>query len=180
MQVSEEDGEKKKRPLRKITKQRLKNIALYYLQRFESSVDNLRRVLQKRVSDYAYQNKDYDRSEAQDWIEEILVEFQGYNYLNDNRFAELRIRDYLAAGKSEKYIRGKMAEKGVAESVVAAVLAEQEFDPYENALLLAKKKHIGPFRSEALRAEFRQKDMAALARAGFDYDVVQRVMETEV
>lgn len=180
MQVSEEDGEKKKRPLRKITKQRLKNIALYYLQRFESSVDNLRRVLQKRVSDYAYQNKDYDRSEALDWIEEILVEFQGYNYLNDNRFAELRIRDYLAAGKSEKYIRGKMAEKGVAESVVAAVLAEQEFDPYENALLLAKKKRIGPFRSEALRAEFRQKDMAALARAGFDYDVVQRVMEAEV
>ena len=59
-------------------------------------------------------------------------------------------------------------------------MAEQEFDPYENALLLAKKKHIGPFRSEALRAEFRQKDMAALARAGFDYDVVQRVMETEV
>ena len=69
--MSEEDGEKKKRPLRKITKQRLKNIALYYLQRFESSVDNLRRVLQKRVSDYAYQNKDYDRSEALDWIEEI-------------------------------------------------------------------------------------------------------------
>ena len=48
--------QKKVKVLRKITPQRLKNIALYYLKRFESSVANLRSVLQRRVNDYAYQN----------------------------------------------------------------------------------------------------------------------------
>ena len=63
---------KKAKVLRKITPQRLKNIALYYLKRFESSVENLRTVLQKRVNDYAYQNPEFNKYEAYEWIEEIL------------------------------------------------------------------------------------------------------------
>lgn len=50
----------------------------------------------------------------------------------------------------------------------------------EAALKLAKKKHIGPFRKdEEARFENRQKDMGTLVRAGFSYDVVQRVVGYE-
>ena len=66
---------------------------------------------------------------------------------------------------------------GIDDDLVEAVLAEQEFDPFQNALKLAKKKRIGPFRALEMRSEFRQKDMAVLARAGFDYDVVKKVMD---
>lgn len=51
-----ENDEKKPvspRKKRKITPERLKNIALYYLERFDSSADNLRRVLNRRVFDHA-------------------------------------------------------------------------------------------------------------------------------
>lgn len=168
-----------KRPLRKITKQRLKNIALYYLKRFESSVANLRKVLMRRVNDYAYSNPEFDKSQACEWIEEILTEFEQHQYINDNRYAEIKIRDYLSAGKAERYIRGKMKEKGIEESLVDGILSEQEYSPFENALRLAKKKHIGPYREE-LRKEFRQKDMGTLIRAGFDYDIVTDVLNTSL
>ncbi len=60
----------------KITKLRLKNIGLYYLERFESSVDNLRQVLMRRVNDYAYQNPGYDKSGSfVAWIEELVGGF---------------------------------------------------------------------------------------------------------
>lgn len=168
-----------KRPLRKITKQRLKNIALYYLKRFESSVENLRKVLMRRVNDYAYSNPDFNKTEACEWIEEILSDFEQHQYINDNRYAEIKIRDYLSAGKAERYIRGKLKEKGIEESLVDSILAEQEYSPFENALRLAKKKRIGPYREgEELRKEFRQKDMGTLVRAGFDYDVVTEVLGT--
>lgn len=176
----EEEKPRKIKVLKKITKQRLKNITLYYLKRYETSIANMRRVLKKRVNDYAYQNKDFDKSEAYAWIEEILSDFQGYGYINDERFAEMRIRDYIAAGKSVRYIQGKLREKGIDEQTVNHLMSEQEYDEFEVALKLAKKKRIGPFRSDdARRWEFRQKDMAVLARAGFSYDTAEKICSME-
>ena len=51
---------RKRRPAKKITPQRLKNIGLYYLQRFESSVENLRQVLHRRVDVYAKEKGDVE------------------------------------------------------------------------------------------------------------------------
>lgn len=176
----EQEKPRKAKILKKITKERLKNIALYYLQRFETSTENLRRVLQKRVSDYAYQNQDFDKSEAEIWIEGIVKDFESYGYVNDTRYAEMRIRDYLSSGKSLRFIKGKLREKGIDEDTVLSFLENQEYDEYEVALKLAKKKRIGPFRSdEASRQANRQKDMASMARAGFSYDVVQKISSME-
>lgn len=174
-----EDGaaQKKVRVLRKITKQRLKNIALYYLKRFESSVANLRQVLQRRVDNYAYQNKDFDRYEAVEWIDELLFDFQRLGYLDDKRYSEIKIKNYMAAGKSPRYILGKLREKGVDENIASELMFQQEYDPFDAALKLARKKHIGPYSpSEEVRKERRSKDMAVLSRAGFDYDVVMKVL----
>lgn len=74
-----ENDEKKPvspRKKRKITPERLKNIALYYLERFDSSADNLRRVLSRRVFDHARENPDFDRRQAEAWIEDIIAGFE--------------------------------------------------------------------------------------------------------
>lgn len=176
-----ENERKNVRVLRKMTKQRVKNIALYYLKRFESSVANLRNVLRRRVNDYAYHTPDFAKQEAYDWIEEILEDFQRVGYVDDARFSELKIKDYLAAGKSPRYIQGKLREKEIDENLIERLISEQEFDPYDAALRLARKKHIGPFSAtEEIRKERRSKDLAILVRAGFDYDVAVKVLETEV
>ncbi|MBO5442595.1 MAG: regulatory protein RecX [Alphaproteobacteria bacterium] len=179
--LEEAEKRKVKKPLKKITKQRLKNIALYYLKRFESSEANLRRVLLKRINDYAYQNPEFVKADAYEWVDELLDDFKRFKYIDDIRFAELKIRDYLAAGKAERYIKGKLAEKGISEVLADQILAQQEFSPFENAMRLAKKKHIGPYRiDEEQRREYRQKDMGTLIRAGFDYDVAVEVLNTSL
>lgn len=171
------DKPKKAKVLKKISRQRLKNIALYYLRRFESSTDNLRRVLQKRINDYVRQNPEFDREEAFGWVEEILEDFQRYGYVSDERFTEIRVRDYIRAGKSVRYIKGKLREKGIGEDIIAAVMENYQYDEYETALTLARKKRIGPFRANPEeRFNYRTKDIGTLSRAGFSYEVVQRVM----
>lgn len=178
--LEEDLRQKKVKVLRKITRQRLRNIGLYYLKRFESSVANLRNVLQRRVNDYAYQNKDFDRSEALGWIEELLSDFEKAGYLNDERYSEIKIKNYIAAGKSPRYIQGKLREKGIDETAISNLLAQQDYDPFDAALKLARKKHIGPYSiSDEVRKERRSKDMAILVRAGFDYDTVIRVLSFE-
>ena len=43
----------------------------------------------------------------------------------------------------------------------------------------ARRRRLGPFRAAPEREERRQRDLAALARAGFAYDVARRVIEAE-
>jgi len=177
-----EDIEKlksKKQP-KKITKQRLKNIALYYLKRFDSSVSNLRQILKKRVSEYAYYNSEWNKNEALEWIEQLLVEFENYGYLDDNRYAEIKVKNYAIQGKSPRYILGHLKMKGIGESVVEDVLTDIAYNQFDAALKLAKKKKIGPFREKEISKDMKTKDMAILLRAGFDYDVVQNVLNYEV
>ena len=170
----------RRRPQKKITPKRLKNIGLFYLQRFETSVKNLREVLQRRVNAYARENPDYNKKEAYLWVEDVLNEFIGLHYLDDNRYAEMKVRDYLSAGKPARYIQNKLREKGISADTAEAVLAAQEYDQTAMALKLAKRKKIGPYRAdEQLRKEFRQKDMGTLIRAGFDYDVVCEVLNLD-
>lgn len=163
---------------KKITPVRLKNIALYYLKRFETTQAGLRAVLKRRVDAYWYYDKDFDRNEAYGWIENLINEFVGLKYIDDTRFAEFKIRDYLAAGKSPRYIMGKMKEKGVDDAITLRLIESQEYDPFAAALKLAKKKKIGPFSpNKEIRKERRSKDLAILVRAGFDYDVAVKVLD---
>ena len=173
----ETEQPKRKRPAKKITPQRLKNIGLYYLKRFESSVENLRSVLQKRVNQYAKENPEFNKQEAYQWVENVLAEFEKLHYLDDERFTEIKVRHYLAVGKPARYIQNKLREKGVANAQIDEILDDFGYNPQEMALKLAKRKKIGPFRpDEETRKLNRQKDMAALIRAGFDYDVVAEIM----
>ena len=160
----------KRRLQKKITPQRLKNIGLYYLKRFESSVENLREVLHRRIDAYARENPDWKKEDAYQWVEDVLSEFERLHYLDDTRYTE----------KPARYITSKLRAKGISSSQIAEILQQQEYNPFEMALKLAKRKKIGPYRSEENRREFKQKDMATLIRAGFDYDVVCDVLNHEI
>ena len=85
----------------------------------------------------------------------------------------------MSIGKSPRYILGKLREKGVDEAIVNSLMDAQEYDPLETALKLAKKKKIGPFcADETLRRERHNKDLAILVRAGFDYDIAIKVLNS--
>lgn len=172
--------EHKNKKIKKITPQRLKNIALHYLKRFDSSVANLRSVLQRRVNDFAYYNPEFDKDTAFAWIENIIADFERCGYLDDERYAEIKVRSYLNSGKSSKYIKLKLRQKGVDRDLVDDILDDSDYNALDTALALAKKKKIGPYRSEPLRKDMRKKDMATLVRAGFDYDTICQVLDYNI
>ena len=169
-----------KRKLRKMTKTRLQNIALYYLERFDSSVANLRKVLEQRLLKYSFQVPEFNISEAKGWIDEIIDYCEKYGYINDNRFAECKINNYLLAGKPARYIKQKMQQKGVDESIVDKILQNSNIDETQLALNYAAKKKIGPFRADIdAQKQNSQKDLGTLVRAGFSYDVAKEIIFAE-
>ena len=166
---------------RRITKNRLRNIGLYYLEHYESSVDNLRDVLMKRTKKYKIAVPKFNINEAKIWIEEIIADFVRLGYLNDERYAEMKINSYLAAGKPERYIQIKLRQKGISENIIENILHQKDFSPLDMAMNFAKKKSFGPYSpSEELRLQNRQKDLCRLVRAGFDYDIALQVINASL
>lgn len=163
------------------TKTRLRNIALYYLERFESSKDNLRIVLRRRIDKYVFANKEYNPEEAYIWVDEIVEECAQHNFVNDERFTNLKINAYLKSGKSRRYIEQKLKQKGIDNKTINQSFEDIEYSEFDVALNFARKKKIGKFReNKEMQIANRQKDLAALVRAGFDYDIAKDIITPDI
>lgn len=170
----------KKSAPKRPTKVRLRNIALYYLERFETSEDNLRAVLKRRIDKYAFFDKEYNPSEAYTWADEVVEECAKQNFVNDERFAGFKLNSYLNAGKPRRYIEQKLKQKGIDERTISSLFENADYSELETALNFAKKKKIGRFREdEETRMANRQKDLGTLVRAGFDFDIAKEVLDCD-
>ena len=77
-------------------------------------------------------------------------------------------------------IAQKLRMKGVAPEIVTQKLAEATAEVSEDtaAHIWARKKRLGPFRRDAeSRQENRQRDLAALARAGFSFATAKKIID---
>lgn len=168
---------------RRATARYLENAALYYLQRFASSSANLRRVLMRKV-DRSARFHGTDPGEGAALVDALIARFEKSGLLDDRTYAEARVRSLRRRGDSARLIRAKLAAKGLdgetIEAALAACAEEDAGDPeLAAAAALARRRRLGPYRNARARKTMREKDLAALARAGFSYDVARRVVEAE-
>ncbi|MBI2235862.1 MAG: regulatory protein RecX [Magnetospirillum sp.] len=172
-------ADRERRPPPKITPSYIENAALHYLERFASSTANLKRVLMRKV-DRSLAHWGGERPEAARMVDAVLARLAGLGYLDDAAYAAAKVRGLHRRGTSGRGIRAVLAAKGVAaEQADAALgtLTDEAPDPELAACLtLARRRRLGPFRKPEAQAAFRDRDMAALGRAGFSWDVVKRVM----
>lgn len=165
----------------KITPSYLENAALHYLERFASSSANLKRVLLRKV-DRSVAHWGGERQDHAGAVDAVIAKLSRLGYLNDAAYAEAKVRALHRAGKGTRTIRATLAAKGVgADHADAALdtLAEDVAEPdLAAAIRLARKRRLGPFRRDG-REDMRQKDLAALARAGFDFDTCRQVIDAD-
>ena len=183
--MAEDDKKKKKfepRIPKKITQQRLRNIALYYLERYSASSDSVRQVLRRRIYK-ASRHHEFDMDEAYGWVEEIIQRFTELGYLDDVNYAENKVCSMMNRGKSFRYIKGYLKQKGVGDDAIREALEpyqeEEEGHELTSCRELARRKKIGSYRDPEIRREFYEKDLAKLIRAGFSYPVAKQVIEED-
>jgi len=177
--VSTDDPAGQRNP-RKATAKTLDRSALFYLERFATSAENLRRVLMRRIDRSAHYHGT-DRKEGATMVDDLVGRYLAAGLLDDRVYAEGRVRTMRRRGSSARLIHLKLRQKGVADEVIAEVLASLAGDVAEPevaaAAAFARRRRLGPFRCPGDREEKRKKDLAALARVGFSYDVARRVIE---
>lgn len=156
----------------------LDDAALRYLERFDASVAKLRtRLLQKGriVAPEGTSKADLDEA-----VNQLLARYERSGLLNDARFAEASIRALRQRGLAERAIVHRLSAKGLDPTTVRDALgrvdADQAEPELEAALRFMRRRKLGPHRTTTTTAKERRKDLQALARAGFSYEVAERAL----
>ena len=173
-----------KRTASPITAKYLQNAAVFYLERYASSAEGLRRVLRRRVSK-ARMLEAPVMDNVDEAIEAVVQKFVSAGLLDDTAFAQTKARSLHRRGLSGRLTRQRLQVAGVGredvEKALAALDDELGTDPAERelqaALAFARRRRLGPYRMKDREAN-KPRDLASMARAGFAYDLARKVIET--
>ncbi len=111
----------------------------------------------------------------------MVERFVSAGLVDDRVYAEGRALSLHRRGTAARVIRGRLRQKGVGDDDIEAALAtvaeENPDGDLAAAVNLARRRRHGPYRSTGPEPDRRQRDLAALARAGFSYDIARRVLD---
>ena len=108
---------KSSRRIWQVSFQNLEKAAYYYLKRYSSSSENLKRILLKRVfRAQKFQQVDWDVTN--NWIEEIIGKLKTIGIIDDRDFADRKAIIFNNQGNSKLMIRKKLENKGVEKKLI--------------------------------------------------------------
>lgn len=162
------------KPPEPLTRRKVEDLALAYLNRFDCTAKKLEQYLRGRA------RKLGAGAEALEWIRDTIERYQGSGMLDDARFARNFTAQLTARGKSTRAISQKLAARGVPSEVAGELLAtRRQDDPgaeLEAARAYVRKRRLGHYRSDEKREAMRHKDLASLARQGFSFDIAKQAL----
>jgi len=154
---------------RVLSQERLERKALSYLQRFDASVGRLERVLKRFVRDHTPSEEQAATAEL--WIRELLLRYQASGVLDDHRYAQGLAESLRRRGASRRAMGAKLRAREVPVAIIDAVLAQSDAEDELRSAVVALKRRM---RRGCPVDE--DKALAALARAGFSYEVARRAL----
>lgn len=179
--TSENAKRRPKRVPKRLGPADLKSVALDHLDRFASSKQRLRQVVQRRIRASCRAHGD-DPEPLFEALDQLVLWLEKKGLLSDRAYAESKARALHGRGTSRSRIRANLATKGIGEEDAKAAIdrlgVEHDDPELEAAGLYAKRRRLGPYRRDlATRRDHRQRDLAAMARAGFSLDIARKVID---
>jgi regulatory protein len=156
---------------------------MFYVERYGGCSQALRRALGRRLARSA-RGVTPDRATERAWIEDIIARLQHTGLLDDREWAASRARHLNARGIPQRVIEARLRGRDIEEVLIGEALRglhdEDSPDPDERAAwAYARRRRLGPFRPPDQRELRREKDRAAMLRAGFSYRLVAGILGRE-
>ena len=148
--------------------------AIDYLSKFDSSKNNLVRILNMKIQ-RATENKK-ERFDLYSQIEYVVNELERNKLINDQNYTYNKIRLFASQAKSKRFIKNYLYQKGIEKKVIEEKLKEFEDNNFEwekkSAFTFAKKKKLLETKENF------EKKLGKMARAGFSYELCMQILET--
>ena len=172
--------------VRPVTAQSLSRAAATYVARYATSTTHLRRVLKRRVQRATHAGAPVVADSSQ-LIDALIARYVAAGVLDDEAFAQRRAAGLRQRGESRHRIGQRLAVAGIGRDAAREALAAAERDiglddpetgELAAAIRFARRRRLGPFRTGD-RLAFRNRDLAAMGRAGFALPLARKVLDAE-
>lgn len=170
--------ERHRRAPKPLDRTRLEELALAYVARFATTAVKLRTYLERKLRERGYEGDD-----APD-IPGLIERFVARGFVDDAIYGRAKANGLVARGYGAMRVETALRAAGLGEELRAGfrpdVAAQRQA-----AMVLARKRGFGPYRlsqtpgdesPEASRKR-REKQLAAMVRAGHDFDAARTVVE---
>ena len=170
MSVEEQASRGKRRVAQPLDSARLNDLALAYVARFATTARKLERYLARKLRERGW------GGDGEPDIAGLVARLCELGYVDDAVWAGAKSNDLLRRGFGKRRIGQALGEAGVAESVresLAPGLAAQR----QAACDFARRKRLGPFDLQPGDPVRREKQLAAMIRAGHGFDLARTVLD---
>lgn len=156
---------------------RLDELALDYVARFATSTGKLGAYLRRKLRE-----RGWAEDIAPSDLSALIGRFVERGFIDDAGYARARGESLRRRGFGDRRIDQTLGHDGISADLRAAVRASRQ-EARAAALAFARKRRLGPFTSReepgtaARDAKLRDRQMAALLRAGHPLDSARRIVD---
>jgi regulatory protein len=163
----------------------LHDAALTYLARYAATEAGLTRTLRRAVDRWSRRaladGAEADAvaaqaAQARATIRAVVARLAALGAVSDAAFAASRTRTLVRGGRSRRAVAAHLAAKGVGAETARTALEAEETGELAAALVLTRRRRIGPFR---VGDGDRLRELAILARAGFSHAVASAALRID-
>ncbi|MBO6767594.1 MAG: RecX family transcriptional regulator [Erythrobacter sp.] len=164
-----------RRRAKPLDRTRLEELAVAYVARFATSAGKLEAYLRRKLRE-----RGFVEGEEPD-VENIVSRFVAKGYVDDEAYGRAKANDLTARGYGARRVEQNLRAAGIDEDLRQS-LAPGEAQKRNAALVFARKRGFGPFEQKADVApddarKHKEKRLAALVRAGHEFEHARRVVE---
>lgn len=162
---------RERKPKKPLTAESLNWFALRYVERYATTREKLRQYLKGKLFERGW------AGEGEAPIEALVERFSELGYVDDRTYGESKARSLERRGYGARRVDQALMAAGIESEMREAI--RDEVDEAEAAIAYARRKRIGPFATEKPGPELRQKQFAAMMRAGHAFELVKAVLDAE-
>ncbi len=149
---------------------RLEELALAYVARVATSAAKLEAYLRRKLRERGWEGK------GEPPVAALAARFVASGYVDDLAYAKAKTGGLLRRGYGARRIAQSLHAAGIAEAVREEVRPDHHAQRAA-ALALARKRRFGPFGAAPLDRPAREKQIAAILRAGHPLDSARRLVD---
>lgn len=158
------------RPPPPLTAAKLEELALAYVARFATSAAKLGRYLRRKLRERGWEGAGEPDPQG------LVARFVAAGYVDDAGFARSRASSLRRRGYGDRRVEQSLRAAGIADAERDAVRAD-DHQARRAALVLARKRGFGPFGLERPDPARREKQLAAMLRAGHALDTARNLLD---
>ena len=169
MTTHPQTGSSPRRKARPLDAARLQELALAYVARFATSAGKLETYLERKLKERGWEG------EGRPDVPALVTRYVAAGYVDDEAWARSKSGSLLRRGYGIRRISQELGAAGIAGDLREA-LRPAEAEQRRAALALARKRSFGPFGTELPDRPRREKQIAAMLRAGHALDSARELV----